>query len=98
MIRIEKLATYVRSAKPALQALRERFEFSQHVWEKYRLIVYLAQNHRIMLKPDSMLYLWSIINVLLFLLGIVIAIKFLIVLFKADKAIDEVRDYIKRRS
>ncbi|WP_420149915.1 hypothetical protein [Spirosoma sp.] len=51
-----------------------------------------------MLKPDSMLYLWSIINVLLFLLGIVIAIKFLIVLFKADKAIDEVRDYIKRRS
>ncbi|MBD2753412.1 hypothetical protein [Spirosoma validum] len=48
--------------------------------------------------PNLALWIWQLINLVLLGLGIFVLIKFLIVLFKADKAIDEVREYIKRRN
>lgn len=48
--------------------------------------------------PNSALWIWSLVSFALTGLGIVTLIKFVIVLFKADKAIDEVREYIRRRS
>lgn len=48
--------------------------------------------------PNAYLWIWQIINLALLGLGIVALIKFVIVLFKADRAIDEIRDYIRRRS
>lgn len=48
------------------------------------------------LNPTSMLWAWQLINLILLGLGIFTLVKFLIVLFKADRAIDEVREYIRR--
>lgn len=48
------------------------------------------------LNPTSMLWAWQLINLILLGLGIFTLVKFLIVLFKVDRAIDEVREYIRR--
>lgn len=48
--------------------------------------------------PTAQLWIWQIFSLALFGLGVFTLIKFVKVLFKADRAIDEVREYIKRRS
>ncbi|WP_461040850.1 hypothetical protein [Spirosoma harenae] len=51
-----------------------------------------------MLKSDFMLYFWNFIVFLFWILIVVTVIKLLIVLFKADRTLDELREYMKRRS
>ncbi|GAB4040325.1 hypothetical protein [Spirosoma gilvum] len=50
-----------------------------------------------MLKPDFTLYLWNFLAFLFWGLTTATLIKLLIVLFKADRFMDEVRDYIRRQ-
>ena len=48
--------------------------------------------------PNISLWIWQIISLALLSLGLVALVKFVVVLFKADRAIDEIRDYVRRRS
>ncbi|GAB2578376.1 hypothetical protein [Spirosoma areae] len=51
-----------------------------------------------LINPTIGLLLWQLISIALFLFILFIAIKFTLILFKADKAIDELRTYMRRRS